>query len=158
MYSVYSPLSVSQASSRSNCVIAKGLGLKVAKSIDSNCVLSIYSEMKKVVERMRLGSGPAYLEFKTYRWREHCGPNFDNHIGYREENEFLEWQRRDPLRKVRLKLEGHYRDFLAYEIELVEEINKEINIAFEFADKSPFPRKEDIQQNIFGAGSLGSFT
>ena len=31
---------------------------------------------------------PVFIEFQTYRWLEHCGPNFDNNIGYRSEKEF----------------------------------------------------------------------
>ena len=36
----------------------------------------------------------------TYRWLEHCGPAYDNQIGYREESEFKKWQKKDPLRML----------------------------------------------------------
>ena len=45
----------------------------------------------EAVARARAGSGPTFLLLDTYRWREHCGPSFDNHIGYRTEAEFSEW-------------------------------------------------------------------
>ena len=35
---------------------------------------------------IRAGGGPRFLEFSTYRWREHCGPFYDNDIGYRTES------------------------------------------------------------------------
>jgi pyruvate dehydrogenase E1 component alpha subunit len=34
------------------------------------------------------GTGTNLLEFKTYRWREHVGPYYDNDLGYRTEKEF----------------------------------------------------------------------
>ena len=50
--------------------------------------------MKKAIDYVRNGKGPYFLEFPTYRWREHCGPFFDNHIGYREVKEFEFWKKR----------------------------------------------------------------
>ena len=38
--------------------------------------------------RIRAGRGPQFVELETYRWREHCGPNYDNDLGYRTE-EFI---------------------------------------------------------------------
>ena len=35
------------------------------------------------VARARAGDGPTFILADTYRWREHCGPNYDNDIGYR---------------------------------------------------------------------------
>ena len=30
--------------------------------------------MSEAFENVRNGHGPVFLEFSTYRWREHCGP------------------------------------------------------------------------------------
>ena len=46
------------------------------------------------------GLGTQFIEFNTYRWREHCGPNYDNDIGYRSEAEYLEWKEKDPLKGI----------------------------------------------------------
>ena len=41
-----------------------------------------------VIKKIRNGIGPVFIEFSTYRWLEHCGPNYDNDIGYRSIVEF----------------------------------------------------------------------
>ena len=46
---------------------------------------------------LRNNRKPFFLLFNNYRWREHCGPNYDNNIGYRTEKEFKSWKKRDPL-------------------------------------------------------------
>ena len=55
----------------------------------------VYEKVSWAVSKIRAGSGPMFIELPTYRWREHCGPGFDNDIGYRSEEEFEEWKR-DP--------------------------------------------------------------
>jgi pyruvate dehydrogenase E1 component alpha subunit len=89
---------------------------------------------------VRSGQGPFFLEFKTYRWREHCGAGFDNHIGYRKEAEFSDWKKRDPLENYSKKLmsAGLLTDEGLHK--LSEKISAEIAEAMAFGRKSPFPR------------------
>ena len=58
---------------------------------------TVYEQTQKAVNHAREGKGPYFLEFETYRWREHCGPHFDNDLGYRSENEYLKWKKRCPV-------------------------------------------------------------
>jgi len=102
--------------------------------------VSDYVELAR--NKIMLGNGPQFLEFDTYRWREHCGPNYDNDIGYREEEEFLEWKKKDPLKDV----------FESKDIDLVKvffnKFNAEIHQAHHFAEKSEFPTDIDFQQLV----------
>ena len=41
---------------------------------------------------------------------EHCGSNFDNNIGYREQDEFLEWKKNDPLDNLEKYLDNKIID------------------------------------------------
>ena len=50
--------------------------------------------------------GPVFLELHTYRWREHCGPNEDVHLGYRSRAELTAWQERCPLRRLEERTDG----------------------------------------------------
>ena len=152
MYSVYSPLNVRQPSTRSNVEIAKGMGVESARLVDSNCVLEIQSHFEEIIQVMRRKCGPAFLEFKTYRWREHCGPNYDNNIGYRDESEFLEWQAKDPLERLRHDLNLYYQDFGQKEEIIANTIREEISSAFEFAEESAFPSKYNLYENIYEIG------
>ena len=138
-YSVYSPLNVRQPQNRSIINVAKALGLGVQNLVDGNDVLSSYNSINKAIKRIKNGEGPQFLEFTTYRWREHCGVNFDNDLGYRSEKEYNEWKRKDPI--------SNFKDYLISEniisIELLEQIKLKIDLeiqdAFNYAIESPFP-------------------
>ena len=60
--------------------------------VDGNDPQAVYEAALVAVGFIRNGQGPFFLELTTYRWREHCGPNYDNNIGYRTEEEFQEWK------------------------------------------------------------------
>ena len=95
-FSVYSPLSERQPKERDNVVLAKAFGIPGVKG-DGNNIQAVYEQSQKAVNHAREGKGPYFLEFETYRWREHCGPDFDNDLGYRSENEYLKWKKRCPV-------------------------------------------------------------
>jgi len=139
LYSVYSPMSVRQPTHREVFQQAQGHGIP-AEQVDGNDPEAVFLSVKKARSRAASGEGPTFIEYKTYRWREHCGPGFDNHIGYREEAEFLEWKKRDPLETYRQKL-------LAVDLltekgirGLSAQITAEIVDALAFARQSPEPR------------------
>ncbi len=136
-YSVYSPLNVRQSDGRDRAAIARAHGI-IAKTGDGNDVEEVYRLAEEAVASIREGNGPVFLEFDTYRHREHCGPNFDNHIGYRTEEEFLFWEEKCP---IKLQAQRVIADFpVADGIELLcSPILNEIEEAFAFAEQSPFP-------------------
>lgn len=148
LYSVYSPLSVRQPKGRSIAKMVEAMGLKVAIG-DGNDVISTYNIIKHAVTEIRNSSGPQFLEFSTYRWREHCGPHFDNDIGYRTEQEFLEWQQRDPLRC----LEDDFKQMPSSVIKQVDEIKAQVTAdireAFELAESAPFPLQSEAYEGVY---------
>ena len=138
LYSVYSGLEVRQPKGRKIYEMVKALGIETDYG-DGNNVSEVYHKVAIAKEKIFAGEGPQFLEFETYRWREHCGPNYDNDIGYRDEKEFLKWKKRDPIENILKKIEKN--KFLA----LKEKISKEIKEAFDFAEKSPFPDYNDFK-------------
>jgi len=125
-YSVYTHLKDRQPE-RKLTDLAAAHGLKIWLG-DGNNVQEVW-EIAQAARKWALKSGPVFVELATYRWREHCGPNYDNDIGYRTREEFLGWQKRDPLKEV--------DDFL--EAEDKDKISREIDEAVEFAKASPWP-------------------
>jgi TPP-dependent pyruvate/acetoin dehydrogenase alpha subunit len=87
--------------------------------------------------------------FDTYRWREHCGPNFDNDIGYRTVEEFENWRARCPLDAHRAKL--HKEGLLdeAAEAKMAGEITAEIEAAFRTAKAAPMPAARDAAKYVY---------
>jgi TPP-dependent pyruvate/acetoin dehydrogenase alpha subunit len=129
LYSVYSPLSVRQPKNREIVDLAKAHGI-TAFSLDGNNIDQIITKTKSIrYGILNKNMAPAFLEIKTYRWLEHCGPNYDNDIGYRSEDEFLLEKNKDIL------------DILIYQnssyvSEIMIKIEKEIDEAFLFAQNS----------------------
>jgi TPP-dependent pyruvate/acetoin dehydrogenase alpha subunit len=147
-FSVYSPLADRQPKSRDNTSIAKALGIPSIKG-DGNNILEVNELASKAIKHVREGNGPYFLEFETYRWREHCGPHFDNDLGYRNEEEFLEWKKRCPIESF----QNHLIDTNSIsrnEIDAMHEsINREIEGAVAFAKNSPFPNPDQVYTNVY---------
>jgi len=147
-YSVYSPLSVRQPDKRSIAKMVEYMGVP-SRCFDGNNIMIVYNEALKAISKIRGGEGPYFLEFTTYRWREHCGPNYDNHIGYRSEEEYLVWKEKDPIPLFEniLLSEGSITK------EKINKMNKlieiEIQNAFDFAEKSPFPDSKDAYKHVY---------
>ncbi|MBU1858296.1 MAG: thiamine pyrophosphate-dependent dehydrogenase E1 component subunit alpha [Verrucomicrobia bacterium] len=145
-YSVYSPLSVRQPENRNLIKIVNGHGIE-GRRCDGNNVLDVYKETQDAVEKARQGGGPTLLEFTTYRWREHCGPNYDDHLGYRPENEFKKWKARDPIKRIARKIKEYKLEFNMEEA--VGKIKVDIDDAFMFAKNAPYPDESSLYQHLY---------
>jgi len=148
LYSVYSPLSIRQPKGRVIAEMVEAMGVEVAIG-DGHNIKSSFDILQNAVDKVRSTGTPFFLEFSTYRWREHCGHGFDNDIGYRTHEEFLEWQAKDPLNN----LERHLQDSninIASSLEAIKsEIDLEVRKAFDFADRSPFPSQSEALDGVY---------
>lgn len=122
-YSVYSPLEVRQPTERNIPMLAEAHGIFALKG-NGNHLDEVVILAEKGIDHIRQGFGPCLIEFETYRFREHCGPNHDPHL---PQKELAFWQAQDPVLKIKMDK---------------EEIMQEIEEAFSFAEKSPFPKQE----------------
>ena len=142
LYSVYSPLKVRQPIERRIYKMVRSLGIKSFKCNGYN-YLDVMRSLNKAISYVKKEKKPFFLEFETYRWLEHCGPNDDIDLNYRSKQELNFWKKKDPvmiLRKKTSKLVGDDK------INLIEKkINKEIEAAFKFAEKSPLPKKSILK-------------
>jgi len=147
-YSVYSPLSVRQPKNRPIYNMVEAMGIKSQQG-DGNDVFGVYKTTLDAISSIRNGDGPRFLEFNTYRWREHCGPNYDNHIGYRAEDEFLEWKKKDPIFLAETQLLKE--NILTHKMisSITQHVKEQVDVAFQFAEDSPFPKKEDVSKYIY---------
>ena len=141
LYSVYSGLEVRQPKGRKIFEMVRAFDIESSHG-DGNNVQQVSDYVELARDKILSGNGPQFLEFDTYRWREHCGPNYDNDIGYREEEEFLEWKKKDPLKDI---FENKDLDLVKV---LFNKFNAEIQQAHHFADNSEFPSDKDFQQII----------
>ena len=147
LYSVYTPLKDRQPP-RSLTELARAHGMSCV-SANGNDVVAVFKAAQEAVERARQGAGPTFLVFDTYRWREHCGPDFDNHIGYRTEAEYETWRTRCPIEASRAKLNSQKLLTPADEALMVAEFKREIDMAFEFAKAAPLPEPSQAAAHVY---------
>ena len=143
LYSVYSGLEVRQPVDRKIYKMVRAMGIS-AQHGNGNDVEEVARKVKHAKTMILKSGGPQFLEFDTYRWREHCGPNFDNNIGYREESEFLKWKKKDPLKNFYSENSQKYID------RKIDTISQEIDDAHQFADDSKFPTLQDYNAAFQG--------
>ena len=143
LYSVYSGLEVRQPPKRKIYKMVKAMGVSVHHG-NGNDVEEVFRIVKNAKTSIFQGGGPQFLEFDTYRWREHCGPNYDNDIGYREESEFLYWKKKDPLKDFYTHNSKKYID------KKIQKINKEIDDAHRLADDANYPSMQDYNKAFKG--------
>lgn len=152
LYSVYSPRSVRQKGEMRIVDIARAHSIE-AEQGDGNDVDHVYEKCVRAVEKARAGGGSTLLEFATYRWREHCGPGFDNDIGYRTEEEFLSWKQRDPIALYEQKLINQgmaTRGELDY---ISASLRQEAEGAVAFAKRSPWPQQDVLSSHVYAPSS-----
>lgn len=143
LYSVYSGLEVRQPMDRKIYKMVRAMGIS-AQHANGNDVEEVARKVKHAKTMILKSGGPQFLEFDTYRWREHCGPNFDNNIGYREESEFLKWKKKDPLKNFYSENSQKYID------SKIDKISQEIDDAHQFADDSKFPTLQEYNAAFQG--------
>ena len=108
-------------------------------TVDGNDVVAVYRAARTAVERARRGQGATLIEVKTYRFREHVGPNYDIELGYRTRAELDRWMARDPVSGLARRLERAGVLPAARRAVLDGQIEAEVADAVAFAKSSPFP-------------------
>lgn len=106
--------------------------------VDGNDVLAVRDATAGAVERARKGEGPSLMICDTYRMLQHCGPENDDHLGYRSQADLDSWRARCPLDLLRARLAT--QDLAeGWDAALRRGIMQEVGAAFDFAEASPYP-------------------
>lgn len=141
LYSVYTPMEPRQPAGRKIHQMAAAMGLTTFHG-DGNDAEQALGLLQNAVDGIRAGNGPALVELATYRWREHCGPNFDNDIGYRTEEEYLSWKDRDPIAALEAKIADD-AEAVARIASFRAQNQARLEAAFSAAKAAPWPPVEE---------------
>ncbi len=146
-YSVYTQLKERQPK-REIYKVAQAHGVQ-SHFGDGNDVVEIASLSASAVENARSGHGPQFLELETFRWREHCGPNFDDDLKYREKGELASWQDNCPIQYMEQKLKHQYENFESQLDVMNKSIESEIEHSFKEAQLSSPPCISTLTQKVY---------
>src|SRR6202167_417594 len=114
--------------------------------VSGNDLLAVVQLSEKVIKRVRDGGGPALIECKTYRYRGHS--EHDAAL-YRDKEELLEWQSRDPIPRYELYLEKKGHDIKRIREEVDERTRKVVQDAVDFAEQSALPEPQEAMEDLY---------
>lgn len=114
-----------------------------AVRVTSGDVFEIYDRTMALLDHVRDGKGPAFIECHTYRWREHVGPGEDYEAGYRDRAELQAWQAKDPVAVVGSALPAEQRQKIEAAVE------QSIEDAVNFAETSGDPVAEELLAHVY---------
>ena len=115
-------------------------------TVDGNDVLAVYQAVSQAVEQARAGAGPTLIENVTYRWRGHSKSDANR---YRTREEIEAWKQKCPIKRFRARLteEEVLTEEDADQIE--QEAYAAIDAAVAFAEASPEPTLETIEEGVY---------
>jgi pyruvate dehydrogenase E1 component alpha subunit len=116
------------------------------ESVDGMDVLAVREVADRAVRHARRNHEPRFIEATTYRYRGH---SMADPGAYRTKEEIQEWEKRDPIGRLRKHL---IDQGLATEEEL-DRVNEEeaaaVEDAVKFADESPEPAPEELFADVY---------
>lgn len=116
---------------------AKTYGMKTTFIDDGSDFARVQEVLSRIVDEVRAGKGPQFVEVKTFRYMEHVGIGEDYHAGYRSKSDLEAWNAKDPLLKE--------RDLIA---KYTPAITAEIERAVSFAEDAPAPGLEQLLVDV----------
>jgi 2-oxoisovalerate dehydrogenase E1 component len=122
------------------------------KRIDGTDFFESYEELKKAIEYIKSGKGPALIEANVVRLQSHSSS--DDQKKYRDHTELEEDRQKDPIEKfvAKLKKENLLTDDEYQKIK--KEINEEIDEAADKAFKSADPDPKDAVKFVYDESGL----
>jgi len=135
-----------QTASESIAIKAQAYGFPGVR-VDGNDILAVIEATREAVERARRGGGPTLVEAVTFRMAGHSSS--DDPSRYRDAALVAEWERRDPVARLRSWL--HSAGLLAEgeEERWTEEVNAEIGAAIQEAEALPPPPIESMFGDVY---------
>ena len=106
-------------------------------------IMENHSKVAFRIKRCREQKLPVFMEFVTYRYKEHVGPNEDTSLGYRSQEELDQWKDMDQMTALEEKLSKE--DLTQIE----NEFNLEMERVMRYAVGTGFPKAIDLYDNIF---------
>ena len=112
-------------------------------------MLDILDKSSKAISYIKKYNQPSMIIMETYRRLEHCGPNNDDYLGYRDNSEIKSWRSKCPLIIFEKKLIKHKILTLNEIKNLEKKIEREIGHSFKIAEKAPFPKLSTSTKHIY---------
>jgi pyruvate/2-oxoglutarate/acetoin dehydrogenase E1 component/TPP-dependent pyruvate/acetoin dehydrogenase alpha subunit len=124
---------------------AEAYGMKGVR-VNGNDLLRVLSVTEEAARRARAGEGPTLIECLTYRIHGHSE---HDPARYREQEELVEWEGRDPIELFELHLAKRGHDVPTMREETRAKSREIADRAIAFAEASPFPDPQEALEAIW---------
>lgn len=114
-------------------------------TVDGMDVVAVASAASEAIEAVRRGQGPLLFEAVTYRYRGHYLGDPEN---YRTKEEIAQWQKKDPIDRLRKELVSKWKLKEAELKAMEQEIEKQAEEAQAWALAQPKPTLEYSISNV----------
>jgi pyruvate dehydrogenase E1 component alpha subunit len=113
--------------------------------VDGNDVVAVTRAAARLVEPIRRGEGPAFLEAVTFRWLGHVDWREDLDVGVaRSADDLQQWRARDPIARLERAMETAGLWSTARKREVVEELKAVVEGAWRQAVEDPWPAESEL--------------
>ena len=134
-------MALQRAESETNIAIKAASYEMPAWTVDGMNVVAVERAVRTAASAIRGGSGPHFLEFRTYRFRAHS--MYDPDL-YRPKDEIERWKERDPLLLFAAALRAADLVDDAAFADIESEVVAELEAAVAFAEAAPLEPVEDL--------------
>ncbi|GEK01170.1 pyruvate dehydrogenase (acetyl-transferring) E1 component subunit alpha [Streptomyces sp. NPDC003388] len=117
----------------------------VSWAVDGMDVLAVEDAARRAAEGVRAGTGPHFLEMRTYRFRAHSMYDSDR---YRDKDEIERWKERDPVEGLARRLREAKELTDEARTALEDRLAAEIDTAVEAAERAPEEPVEDLLKYV----------
>ncbi len=135
-----------QTSSPTLAVKASAYGVPGIR-VDGNDCLACYQASKEAVQKARNGMGPTFIEAVTFRMGPHT--TSDDPKLYRDETLVIEWEKKDPILRMRKFLENEKLWDQTMEEKTEQIITQEIQDAIHQAESLSIPGLETLFEDTY---------
>jgi pyruvate dehydrogenase E1 component alpha subunit len=129
-------------------VAPKGAGYGIETyRVDGNDFFAVYDSVAKARNHCVEGKGPVLIEAMTYRRGAHS--TSDDPTRYRPKEEVEEWEKKDPVIRLRRYMENAGLWDGGKEKSLLQEIENEVTKAIEIAKKTEKPPLISLVEDVY---------
>lgn len=125
-------------------------GILPIETIDGNDVLAVYEASRRAIDNARSGGGPTFIEFITYRLKDHHDVRTGVEAGYQSQEEWDHWSARCPI----LSFEQYLFEKEMISEEIIKEIEtsyiNKLEQAFCYAQESKLPDIGNLYNGLLG--------
>lgn len=146
LYACYTRLSDRQPA-RPIHAVAAAYGCETF-TVEGNDAQAVFDAASTAVTHLRAGGKPVFIEASTYRWREHCGSEYDDNLGYRPNGELNNWMENCPVNRL-ASIIAATPEGLDFIEALEKNVAAEIDAAFAAALASELPKREDLPGYLY---------